>query len=229
MIGRPCLGVSLLVGSIVLAGGTMALEGETMEAAERPEVSPLGRADTLPEPAAVPELLASADDRDRALQVIRARAVALASDPERATPWIQLLALVEGTGPEAGSLAARALLQAEGGGRPAEAASQVEGGLEEVPEEDRASLLAFAAHLMEEAEPARAAALREALLEVAPGAPEATEARFLLARHLADVEGERARALQLLEELVVGAPSHPMAPAARHLLEELRRPPEGSP
>lgn len=177
-------------------------------------------ADTLPpRPEEIPALLVSGEGRAAGLAGIEARIGAL--PPERATPWVQLMAVAEKSGRQAGSLAARALLRAEddGGVRGSGLVDAELGGL---PDEDRPALLAFAAHLAEGPDPRRALELRLRLLEAHPEAPEAHEARLRAARTLLARDGDRERARALLEELIVGAPNHPLAPAARRLLQELR-------
>lgn len=189
-------------------------------------------ADTLPaEPHEIPGLLASDEGRARGIAAIHSRAAGLPS--ERATAWVQLLAVAEKTAPRTGALAARALLAAEEGGGARGAGLLLEaldgagsaaapGALAEAEGADRAALLAFAAHLVEGPEPGRAFEIRHRLLEEHPDAPEAQEARFRVARYLVNRDGDRARAQALLEELIVGAPNHPLAPAARRLLQEIR-------
>ncbi|GEM_PF-3466131 len=176
----------------------------------------------LPEPQAIPELLASGQDRARALAGIGARAEELSG--RRATLWIQLLAVAEKGGPEAGALAARALLHADEG-EPAEGAGLIRSELDTVPEADRPALLGLAAHLLDGPDPAEAAELRTRLLDLAPDASEAPEAALRLARYLAGPGEDRERAVELLEELIVSAPNHPVAPTARHMLTEIRRSP----
>jgi tetratricopeptide (TPR) repeat protein len=172
-----------------------------------------------PPPGEIPGLLASEEGRAAALEGIRARALAL--EGAEATLWVQLLAVARKTEPGSGALAARAVLRAEAGDAEA-AAELLEGGLEGAPEEDRAPLLALAAHLVERDAPDRAAALRERLLESAPEASDAMEARLRLARFRAGPGGDREGAVALLEELLVTSPDHPVAPEARRLLQDIR-------
>jgi hypothetical protein len=213
MTGRWMV-ISLICACLVLWPDASAAQQTTAEAGLSPD--------------RIPELLASGGDEDRAraMAAIRDRAEALASSPERATAWVQLLVLVEKSASESGALAARALLAVdqEGGRR---TGTQLAREAEEAPEEDRAALLAFAAHLVEPEDEAAAADLRRRLLDAAPGAPEAPEARFALARYLAGPGGDRARARELLESLIVDGPNRPIAPAARRLLQELRSNPGG--
>lgn len=212
---RGCwVGLGLFCGCLLLWPHASHAQQEGVETALPPE--------------RIPELLASGSDEGRveAMALIRDRAEALASSPERATAWVQLLALVEKSTAASGALAARALLAADGeGGQPIGTRLALEG--EDVPEEDRPALLAFAAHLVEPEDAAAAAELRRRLLETAPGAPEAPEARFALARHLAGPGGDRVEAQALLEALIVDGPNRPIAPAARRLLQELRANPGG--
>ncbi len=177
--------------------------------------------DTLaPDPREIPGLLESEEGRARGLEGIRARAGELSG--RRATLWIQLLAVAEKGGPEAGALAARALLHVDDDAA-ARGAQLIREGLEGAAAEDRPALLALAAHLLDGPDPSEAAELRARLLELAPDAPEAPEAALRLARYLAGPGNDPQRAEELLEELVVGAPNHPVAPTARQLLNEIRR------
>jgi len=182
--------------------------------------------DSPPPPESIPGLLAgdgpgspTEAERAAAMAGIRARASTLSQ--ESATRWIQLLAVVEKSEPAAGVLAARAVLRADDGDGLG-GARILEDGMDGVSGEDRPSLLAMAAHLLDPDHPERAADVRRRLLELAPDAPEATEARLRLARHLAGPGQDAKRAVELLEDLIVADPGHPMAPDARRLLQSIR-------
>jgi hypothetical protein len=183
---------------------------------------------TPPPPERIPYLLAGTEghppsetDRLAALSGIQAQATAR-RDSE-ATLWLQLLAVAEKSGPAAGALAARSVLAAEEG-TPEAGADLLDGGLALAEQDDLPGLLALAAHLVDGRDPGRAASYREALLETKADAPEAWEARLLLARFLAREREGTDRALELLEDLIVNRPGHPVAPEARRLFQSLRNP-----
>lgn len=172
-----------------------------------------------PPPDEIPALLENEESRAEALAGIRARAETLSG--ARATLWTQLLAVASRAGPEAGPLAARAVLRADAGD-PAGGVELVEAGLDELDDGERVTLLALAAHLAEAESPERAARLRERLLALDPEAPEAPEATLRLARYLTGPGEEPERAVELLEDLVVRDPDHSSAPEARRLIRQIR-------
>lgn len=206
----------LVLGSLVLGLGVFptCLLGQAAEAPPAPDRIP----GLLAGEAGAP---ATEADRMAALAAIQARASALSQ--ESATRWLQLLALVEKSGSEAGALAARAVLAAEEG-EGEDGIRALETGLDEVPTDDRPALLALAAHLADPVDAARAAGFRGQLLKLDPDAAEAPEAGLRLARHLAGRGGDPDRAVEVLEALIVANPNHPVAPEARRLLQSVRNP-----
>ena len=150
------------------------------------------------------------------------------SSAAEGTLWAALLTVLEQVEGPASAEAIRAVglaIEAEG----LAAADRIMEALPGAGPEGRAALLALAAHLAEREDQARAAELRGALLRSHPEAPEATEARLLLAVWLLRTEGREAEALALLEALITGAPTHPLAPEARRLFEANRAAGPGAP
>lgn len=142
--------------------------------------------------------------------------------PREATGVIQLLSLLERLDPGSSTLLAGAAALAHRGDVPG-ALARLEGGLPEVPEADRAALLAHAARLADEGRlPARAAALRQRLLEEHPDAPEGGDATLALARYRAAEPAGAKEAVRLLEELILARPNAPVVPAARRELQRLK-------
>ncbi len=137
------------------------------------------------------------------------------------TLWAALLTVLEQVEGPASAEAIRAVglaIEAEG----LAASDRIMEALPGAGPEGRASLLALAAHLAELEDEARAAELREALLLGHPEAPEATEARLLLAAWFLRGEGRVEEGVALLEALITGTPAHPLAPEARRLFEAAR-------
>jgi hypothetical protein len=171
----------------------------------------------------VVRLLSSPDTKPEAMGAIVQRAASLPA--ERATLWIQLLATVERTGSEAARTAAEAVRLAENRD-PRGGVRVLEAGLNRgPPSPDRPPLMALAAFLLDEVDPARAAELRRRLIREWPDALETPEAQVLLARHLLVREGARGagEAREVLESLLVRRPNHPLAPEARRLRQEALR------
>ncbi len=222
----------LWAGAILLA---VSGEAPGQEPGQEPDLRaalpPPAAPDTVPSPEEVIRLLSAEGTRAEGLQAVAARAISLPTD--RSTLWVQLMATVERTGLEAGVLAARAVVRADD----RDAASGVglllegvDGGIDGasdagLPEEDRAPLVALAAHLAADGTPDRAVELRRRLLQEWPDALEAPEAQVELARHLLHQGGAGAReeAFELLEGLLVRRPNHPLAPEARRLRQEAAR------
>jgi hypothetical protein len=174
-------------------------------------------ADSLIPLAEVIRLMTGDDTRAEGIRAMTLRAEALRS--EEATPWIHLLTVVRDLGIPAGALATRAVGLAEGGGTMEGAALIVNGVDREIPEADRAALLAIAAHLLDPLEPERSAQLRRRVLAEWPDSSEAPEAQLRLARHLL-LRGGQAGILEsvsLLEAFLLDRPDHPLAPEARRL------------
>jgi tetratricopeptide (TPR) repeat protein len=142
--------------------------------------------------------------------------------PVEATPVIQLVSLLgrlSGAG-------ARAL--AEAGARerragPGEAALRLAERTRELPEADRAPVLAEAARMAERGgREGTAAEMRRRIVEEHPDAPEAAEAALGFARYVAGRGGDVAEAIQILEDLITRRPNAAVVPEARLELERLR-------
>ncbi len=207
----------------VLGAAPGAVAGTAAEEAHRASLPPSVAPDTVPSPEEVVRLLSGEATRDEGLRAVAARAISL--PPDRATLWVQLMATVERTGVAAGTLAARAVVRADDRDAASGVGILLEGMDGDLPEEDRAPLVALAAHLAAEGTPDRAAELRRRLLREWPDALEAPEAQVELARHLLQGGGAGAReeAVELLEGLLVRRPNHPLAPEARRLRQEAAR------
>jgi len=180
--------------------------------------------DSLIPMAEVIRLMTTEDSREEGIRAMTLRAEALRS--EEATPWIHLLTVVREMGIAAGALATRAVGLAEGGNTMEGAALLLNGVDREIPEGDRAFLLAISAHLLDPLEPERAAGIRRRILAEWPLSSEAPEAQIRLARHLLLRGGEEgvAESVALLEAFLLDRPDHPLAPEARRLrLGALRR------
>jgi hypothetical protein len=177
--------------------------------------------DTVPSPEEVVRLLAP--DGDRAEGWTSLARLAATLPPDRATLWVQLLALVERLGPEGGHIAARAVRLADQGDFAA-GLSLLDRQRGAVPEAERPALIALAAHLADRVDPEAGAERRRRLVAGWPDALEAPEAQLLLARHLVRDAERRAEGIEILEDLLVRRPNHPLAPEARRLrLEATRR------
>ncbi len=185
--------------------------------AQEPEPPP-------PPPAEIPALLAAGGESAGLAKVGILHRVGELPEP-RATRWVQLYALVGTASPGGSALAASGLLEAEEE-REREGAGAIVEGIEGLPDEDRLPLLAFAALLLERADPDEAARLRERFVEESPevgeGPPQGYEVRVRLARRLIETGGSRDRAAGLLEAVILAAPNHPVTPEARRLLAGLR-------
>lgn len=141
--------------------------------------------------------------------------------PTEATDVIQLAGLLGRLSQGGVAVLAEARVQARQG-EPVEASEQVEGALPDLPPEDRAPLLAEAARMTEEADPARAEALRRRIVEEHSDADEAAEAALELARAVARRPDGRAEAVAILERLITSRPGAAVVPTARRELERLR-------
>ena len=145
--------------------------------------------------------------------------------PAEATGVIQLLSLLGRLSPPGVAVLARAGSTAHEG-RGVEAARSVAAALGDLPESERAPLLAEAARMADQGGARdEGAELRRRLLRDHPQAPEWAEAMLALARYSAETTGGRAEARRLLETLVERAPGSAVAPDARRELERLRRGP----
>ncbi len=140
--------------------------------------------------------------------------------PSQATDVIQLVGLLGRLSPAGTTLLAQAGVRAHEG-KGDEAAAILSDGLEAVPGEDRAAILAEAARLAVTTE--RAATLRARLIDEYPDAPEVAEATLALARYRATTPDGVEEAIRLLEELVTNRPNAAVVPDARRELARLRR------
>ncbi|HSG08591.1 MAG TPA: hypothetical protein VLA36_09540 [Longimicrobiales bacterium] len=144
-------------------------------------------------------------------------------DPSDATGVIQFVGLLGRLSPPSGVLLARAGAMAHEG-RGVEAATALVQGLGDVPEDDRAALLAEAARMADQVEASQEGArFRAQILEEYPDSPEVGEAALVLARFHARTPSGRAEAIRLLEQLVTERPNAAVVPDARRELERLRR------
>ena len=213
---RVSIAVAAILMMLAFPASAAAVEVGTMD---RLDV----QVDTLAlELTELPSQLRDEDSRAGALEVIRSQGAD--GYGWMATLWVQLLAVAEKGGGEAGALAAQAVLVSLDED-PRAAVDLIEEGLEELAQEEHPALLALGARLLDPEDPTRAAELRRRLLAVDPEAPEVPESRLRLARHLfegSEPEG-REEAVELLEALIVRGPNHPLAPEARRLLSTIRR------
>jgi len=154
----------------------------------------------------------------------RALVMAIAGlSPSAATDIIQFTGLLGRASPAGAELLARAGVLAHEG-RGAEAGEAVEVGIDALPEEDRAMILAEGARMADRGGALEVGAhLRQKLLTDHPEAPEGAEATLALARYHAARPGGLETAIRLLEELVTSRPNAAVAPDARRELERLRR------
>ncbi|MDT8341640.1 MAG: tetratricopeptide repeat protein, partial [Longimicrobiales bacterium] len=141
--------------------------------------------------------------------------------PLPATEVLSLLAALRTAGPRATVLLARAAALGHQGA-PGSGVDLLVGSLAELPDEDRAPVMARAGALAESAGlDARAEELLEALLQGYPDAVEAPEAALQLARlHLR--RGDTGPAREVLEALILRYPASPVVPAARRELSRVR-------
>jgi len=138
-----------------------------------------------------------------------------------ATRAIALLSLLDRLSPEATSRLAEAV-QALDQGREGTAVDLLTAAAADLPAEDAAALLDFAASVAERASlPARAEAARRALVERHPEAPESAAALLALAEAMADRPEGRLEARVLLERLILEHPRSALLPRARRLLSRL--------
>jgi len=145
--------------------------------------------------------------------------------PAEATGVIQLLSLLGRLSPPGVAVLAEAGAMAHER-RGADAARLVAAALDDLPENERAPLLAEAARMADRGGANdEGAELRRRLLRDHPQASEWAEAMLALARYSAGTTGGRAEAQRLLEALVERAPGSAVAPDARRELERLRRGP----
>jgi len=142
--------------------------------------------------------------------------------PATATQVIQFVSLLQRLSPSGAALLAEAgVLAHHGAGL--QASQAVAEGLTDLPEEERASLLAEAGRMADRGGAEREAAeLRRRLLAEYPQAPEAGEASLALARHIAEAPGGVEEAIELLETLIADRPNGAVVPDARRELERLK-------
>ena len=142
--------------------------------------------------------------------------------PSEATGTIRLLTLLGRLSPGSAELLAGAAAAARRGDV-AGAVARLESGEGVADDGERATLLAHAARLSEDAgDAAGAARIRTVLLERHPQDTSIPEAALALARYHATREGGRDRAIDILEELIASRPNAAVVPSARAELSRLR-------
>jgi tetratricopeptide (TPR) repeat protein len=142
--------------------------------------------------------------------------------PSDATSTIRILTLLARLSPGSAELLAVATAAARRG-EVREAVSRLEAAEGVMDDGERATLLAHAARLSEDAGDAEEAArMRATLLESHPDDPSVPEAALALARYYADQEEGTARAIEILEELIASRPNAAVVPSARAELSRLR-------
>ena len=143
-------------------------------------------------------------------------------EPSVATEVIQFASLLGRLSPDGAGVLSRAGVLAHGG-RGAAGAALIAEAVVELPEEDRAPLLAEAARMANRGALAEeAAGLYRRILQEHPDAPEAAEAALSLARYRAAQPDGREEAIRILEDLVTRRPDAAVAPDARRELAKLR-------
>ncbi|MEJ2540334.1 MAG: tetratricopeptide repeat protein, partial [Gemmatimonadota bacterium] len=141
--------------------------------------------------------------------------------PSKATEVLHLLSSLNRVGARAAEPLGRAAARGHQG-RPAEGSTLLTEALPGVPEEDRATVMAWAGELADQAgESGRAAELLTVLVQEYPDAPEFPEASLALAE-IHRQAGRTAEARSVLEELILRRPESPVAPAARRALQRIR-------
>jgi tetratricopeptide (TPR) repeat protein len=142
--------------------------------------------------------------------------------PAEATGLIQLAGLLGRVSPPGVRLLSEAHVMAHRG-RPLGGADRLAQGVDSVPAQERATLLAEAARLAGQEDGTEATGLWRRVLEDHPDAPEAAEAALEVAKALGtDPEG-REEAMSILEQLITSRPNAAVVPTARRELERLRR------
>jgi len=163
-------------------------------------------------------VLGSSDPREAREDLLSAAA---GLPPAEATGLLELVILLDGLGPDARRLAARAA-QSELEGDPAAGAEALEGAIPGIGVAERAPLLALAARLADlGGEPEQGVRLRERLIRDHSESPEAAPALLALAYTQGRSRGGEARAIQLLEQLILTHPLSPVVPEARRELIRL--------
>lgn len=142
--------------------------------------------------------------------------------PADATAVIQFTGLLGRISAEGAEALAEAGVQAHRG-RPGEAARGLAAGVDALPSEERAALLAEAARMAAGGgEPDLAADIRARMVEEHPDATETAEATLELARYRAGSDDGVVEAIRLLEDLIARRPNAAIVPDARLELQRLR-------
>jgi len=143
--------------------------------------------------------------------------------PEEATEVIQFAALLSRLSADAAAVLALAGVEAHRG-QGAQIAAEVAATIDDLPEEDRASVLAEVARMAERAGArAVAASIRARLVSDFSDTLEFGEAALSLARYESRTPEGLAEAIAILENLITSRPNAAVVPAARLELERLRR------
>jgi tetratricopeptide (TPR) repeat protein len=144
-------------------------------------------------------------------------------EPSVATDVIQFAGLLGRLSTEGSVVLSKAGVLAHGG-RGGAGSELIAVSVGELPEADRAPLLAESARMASRGAMAeRAASLNRRILDEHPDAPEAAEAALSLARYRAAQPDGLQEAISILEYLVIQRPNAAVAPDARRELEKLRR------
>jgi tetratricopeptide (TPR) repeat protein len=144
-------------------------------------------------------------------------------EPSVATEVIQFAGLLGRVSTQGAMVLSKAGVLAHGG-RGGAASDLVAASVGELPEADRAPLLAESARMASRGGLAeQAASLNRRVLDEHPDAPEAAEAALSLARYRAAQPDGLQEAISILEDLVIQRPNAAVAPDARRELEKLRK------
>ena len=143
-------------------------------------------------------------------------------EPAEATEVIQLTLMLSRLSPPGATLAASVAIHSRRGNL-AEAVQEVGEGVESLPLDDRASVLALGARTADLGGLAdEAASFRRRILTDHPDAPEVPDAALRLALALGNEPGTVQEAVLILESLILDHPSSPVVPAARRELRRLQ-------
>jgi tetratricopeptide (TPR) repeat protein len=144
-------------------------------------------------------------------------------EPSAATEVIQFAGLLGRLSTQGAVVLSKAGVLAHGG-RGGAGSELIAASVGELPEADRAPLLAESARMASRGAMAeQAASLNRRILDEHPDAPEAAEAALALARYRAAQPDGLQEAISILENLVIQRPNAAVAPDARRELERLRR------
>lgn len=143
-------------------------------------------------------------------------------DPSEATEVIHLTLLLSRLSPAGAQLAAQVAIH-DHRGNADRALQAVREGVDGLPLDDRAGVLALGARTADRGGEADAAVtLRRLIVREHSNAPEMPDAALRLARALGNQPQGQDEAIQILEALILGHPSSPVVPDARRELRRLQ-------